>query len=252
MKVFLAGLSPFLDKQLTPDLVKGVYALESFLYANNKTVKYLPLYADFLLDSGAFTFFSQKHNHINWEEYVDRYAEFIKKYDIKKFFELDIDKLIGYDSVKILRKRLENKVGRQCIPVWHKTRGKEDFLNMCDEYSYVAIGGLVGAGGAGASAYSAEVAKYFPWFIDNAHKRKAKIHGLGYTSLSGLVKYHFDSVDSTSWLAGNRFGQIYRFTGNSLEVTNPPAGKKGIDYKITMVSNFKEWKKFQQYADIHL
>lgn len=251
MKIFLAGLSPFLDKQLTPDLVTGVYALESFFYIKEATQKYIPLYKDFLLDSGAYTFFSKKPDSINWEWYVDKYADFIVRNDIKKFFELDIDKLIGYDNVKLLRKRLEAKTHRQCIPVWHKSRGKEEYLNMCDEYPYVAVGGLVGDGGA-TSEYAREVTQFFTWFINEAHRRQAKIHGLGYTSVSGLKKYHFDSVDSTSWLAGNRFGQVYRFMGNTLDVTNPPAGKKGIDYKITMVSNFKEWKKFQKWADFHL
>ena len=36
--------------------------------------------------------------------------------------------------------------------------------------------------------------KYFSWLIEQAHKRNALIHGLGFTNLEGLTKYHFDTV----------------------------------------------------------
>lgn len=253
MKVFLAGLKPFLGKILTEADVKGIFALESFYYADKTTERYLPLFKDFLLDSGAYTFFSGKQTKgVNWEEYVDKYADFIKRNNVKKFFELDIDKLIGYDKVIELRKRLEKQVGRQCIPVWHKTRGKDEYLKICDEYGYISVGGLVGAGGAGVSAYSKEVAKYFPWFVNEAHKRGAKIHALGYTSVDGLKKYHFDSVDSTSWIAGNRFGFIYKFNGNDLQKIHRREGQRLANFEKTVKNNFNEWKKFQQYADIML
>lgn len=251
MRVFLAGLKPFLESHLTLEDIKGVYSLESFYYADKTTEKYIPYFKDFLLDSGAYTFFAGK-NKIAWEDYVDRYADFINRNKVDKFFELDIDKLVGYDKVKELRKRLEAQTGKQCIPVWHKTRGKEEYLNMCREYGYVAVGGLVGAGGAGVSAYSKEVARYFPWFVGEAHKNGAKIHALGYTSIEGLKKYGFDSVDSTSWIAGNRFGFIYKFNGNDLLKIHRREGQRLADFGKTVKNNFNEWKKFQQYADLSL
>lgn len=252
MRIFLAGLRPFLGKHLSADDVRGIYSLESFYYADSTTEKYMPLFKDFLLDSGAFTFFSTKNQNINWEQYVDRYAEFVVRNNVKNFFELDIDKLVGYEKVLELRKRLETATGRQCIPVWHKTRGKEEYLKMCDEYPYIAVGGLVGAGGAGVSAYSKEVARFFPWFINEAHKRGAKIHALGYTSMDGLMKYKFDTVDSTSWVAGNRFGFVYKFDGKTLQKIHKRPGKRLGDVKAVLRHNFLEWKKFQQYADMKM
>lgn len=246
MQVFLASLDGFLGNVLTPEMVKDTYALESFFYIKEATKKILPLYKDFLLDSGAFTFFSKQHTGIAWEEYVDRYADFINQNHVKKFFELDIDTLIGYEKVKVLRKRLETQTHAQCIPVWHKGRGKEEFFNMCDEYPYVALGGIV------SGEIKKEEHPIFTWFINEAHKRKAKIHGLGYTSIQGLKKYAFDSVDSTSWKSGGRFGSIYKFTGKDLEVYSAPAGKRGKDYRHMTVNNFEEWVKFQKWADTHL
>ena len=67
------------------------YILESFFYANEDTEKLLPYFGDFLLDSGAFTFIQAKHNKkISWDQYIEEYADFIKRNKIQKYFELDI------------------------------------------------------------------------------------------------------------------------------------------------------------------
>lgn len=245
MKLFLAGLSGSLGKYLTSDMVKDVYALESFYYADDKTRYYIPFFKDFLLDSGAFTFFSSG-KQVDWEDYVKKYAQFIVDNNVKHFFELDIDKLVGYPYVKKLRKDLESYTGRKCIPVWHISRGKEEFLKMCDEYDYVAVGGIV------SKEITRDQYPLFMWLIDEAHKRGCKIHGLGFTNLEGITKYPFDTVDSTSWTTGNRFGAIYRFNGSTLEKIGKKKGEKLGSPVKALVHNFNEWKKFQRYADIML
>ena len=40
----------------------------------------------------------------------------------------DLIKRMKEEEEKTLRKRLELETGKQCIPVWHKPRGKEEFL----------------------------------------------------------------------------------------------------------------------------
>lgn len=247
-KMFLAGQAPYKEEGLYENVFSraSIYVLESFYYADEWIEKHIPLFKDFLLDSGAFTFFTAGHKNINWEEYVDRYADFINRNNVKHFFELDIDKLIGYDKVLELRKRLEEKTGKQCIPVWHKFRGKQNFLDMCDEYKYVAIGGIV------SGEITKEEYPMFTWLINEAHKRGCKIHGLGFTNLDGLTKYKFDSVDSTSWTTGNRFGAIYRFNGKTMEKYSKKPGQRLADSRKVALNNFCEWVKFQQYADIHL
>ena len=183
---------------------------------------------------------------VDWDDYVNRYIEFVNKYDIKLFFELDIDSVVGYEKVLEIRKRIERGTGRKPIPVWHKSRGKEEFLKMCDEYDYVAIGGIV------SKEISRQEYKFFPWFINEAHKRGAKIHGLGFTNLEGIRKYKFDSVDSTSWTTGNRFGSIYRFNGKTMEKFDKKDGQRLSDSRAVAINNFNEWVKFQKYAEKHL
>lgn len=244
MIVYLAG-----TKDVIKDIQdKNVSILESFYYIDEKFVPQIKKFKNFLLDSGAFTFINSSTNkNIKWEDYVDKYAEFINKNDIKNFFELDIDKLIGYDNVLFLRKRLEQKTGKQCIPVWHKSRGKEEFLKMCDEYKYVAIGGIA------SGEITKEQYPVFTWFINEAHKKGCKIHGLGFTNLNGLKKYHFDTVDSTTWLYGGIVhGYVHLFNGSTIKKI-----RKGDNYRLKKddkinVQNFLEWVKFQQYAEMCL
>lgn len=250
MKIYLAGtgLWIYLPQVLKEGFPKWKpYVLESFYYADKDEIqKLMPYFGDFLLDSGAFTFMENSKTHVDWDRYLDQYAEFINAYKVDKFFELDIDSITGYDKVLQLRKRLEHLTGKQSIPVWHTSRGKEEYLRMCDEYDYVSVGGIVG--------HEWKADKYLPWFIKEAHRRDTKIHGLGYTKLQGLPKYHFDSVDSTAWTTGNRYGFAYKFNGHTMVKAEPREGTRCPKDKarILAVNNFVEWVKFQEWADTHL
>lgn len=237
------GVSSMGEKAHIPDKAANINILMSFYYIDDVVVRLIPRFKNFMLDSGAFTYLVSG-KHINWDEYVSRYIDFIKTYKVEKFFELDIDPLIGYEKVKKIRQRIEHETGKQCIPVWHRSRGKEEFLRMCEEYPYVALGGIA------VKEIKRTEHKYFPWFINEAHKRGAKIHGLGYTNLKGLKKYHFDSVDSSAWTAGNRFGFIYKFNGKEMVKHIKPEGYR-VKPKETAINNFVEWVKFSQYAASH-
>lgn len=247
MIMYLAGTAPWKQEGIYDKTFQeyDVAILESFYYADERTEKLIPQLNNFLLDSGAFTFFSSGKK-VDWNAYLERYIDFINRNKVERFFELDIDVLVGYDKVLEFRRKLEKGTGRQCIPVWHKSRGKSEWLKMCDEYKYVAIGGIV------SKEITQKEYKYFPWFINEAHKRGAKVHGLGFTNLKGMEQYHFDSVDSTSWTTGNRFGSIYKFNGKTMEKYDKAEGKRLKDGREVAVNNFREWVKFQQYARTNL
>tara|TARA_R100000655_G_scaffold34745_1_gene67588 strand:- start:7550 stop:8443 length:894 start_codon:yes stop_codon:yes gene_type:complete len=242
MDVYLAGLSsrPFVLKEQDK-----ICVLESFYYIKDWMIPYIQNEWNFLLDSGAFTFMNDKKNNgnINWNEYTEKYADFINKNNIDLFFELDIDSIIGIKNVEKLRTKLEKLTNKQCIPVWHKTRGKKYWEKMIKEYDYVAIGGLVSN-----VKYKNKIEKYFPYFIKTAKENNCKVHALGYTSVKSLKKYPFYSVDSTSWIQGNRGGFLYKFTGNNIIQINKPQNTR-LKAKKTAIHNFNEWVKFQKYAE---
>jgi hypothetical protein len=224
---------------------QGVNILQSFYYVNDFTKVMIKNCKSFMLDSGAFTFFSSGKT-VDWTEYVRKYAKFINENKIDLFFELDIDVLIGYEKVLYYRKMLEDITGKAPIPVWHKSRGKDNFYKMCEDYNYVAIGGIV------SKEITQKEYNNFTFLINVAHKNNAKIHGLGFTNLKGLTKYKFDSVDSTAWVSGNPFGAVYKFNGKTMVKYNKPTGTRLADSQKTALHNFNEWVKFQKYAEKYL
>lgn len=242
MKVFFAGVESLYEKNL--NLVKDGYNLISYYSINKKVPEIIHNSRALLLDSGAYTFM-RNNNNIEWENYIDNYGNFINEYSVEHFFELDIDSIVGYDKVLYLRNRLERKTNRKVIPVWHKSRGIKDFLNICNCYDYVAIGGIA----------SGEInkAKYelFPRLINYAHSCNVKIHCLGFTDTKKLHSYHFDSVDSTSWGWG-RYGYRFIFTGSDMRMLKKPEGKRCSMIQELQANNIKEWIKFQQYAEVNL
>lgn len=247
MKIYLAGVAPWKEGGLYDKAIQQhrPFILESFFYADDDTERLLPYYGDFLLDSGAFTFMQNAHKKLNWDEYIEKYAAFIVRNNVQKFFELDLDSVVGYEKTLEYRKKLERLTNRPCIPVWHKTRGYKEFQKMCDEYNYAAIGGIV------AKEIKPEQYGAFPAMIQDAHKRKCKLHGLGFTSLQWLPKCHFDTVDSTAWTTGNRFGFVYKFNGKTMVKVDCPKGKRLADGKKVALINYTEWIKFQKYALSH-
>ena len=93
--------------------------------------------------------------------------------------------------------------------------------------------------------------KYLPAFIREAHKRGTKIHGLGLTPSAWLPKLHFDNVDSSSWVNGTKYGQIYTFNGRKILYQQVPKGRRARVDKVPM-HNFTEWVKFSNWAETHL
>lgn len=245
MKICLAGTYCREDMIKKAGMCK--YALESFWYIKEWQLPKIKNCKLFLLDSGAFTFMSNSKKKVDWDEYVENYANFINKNDIKNFFELDIDSIVGLKKVEELRYKLEKLTNKKCIPVWHKSRGLDYWKKMTKDYDYVAIGGIV------AKEIKPEEYKYFTILLDIAKKNNCKVHGLGFTGINYLRKYHFYSVDSTAWSSGWRFGTLYQFTGK---------GFKKIKYKDKRIKknqganvdlyNYNSWRKFQDYAEKYL
>ena len=254
MKIYLSSLECKLhNRQITEQIYSAsgtISVLGSYfsICQRNKDFysSFIPHFKDFMLDSGAFSFMNSQNKARDWNKYLEEYASFIKKNRVEKFFELDIDVIAGYDKVREYRATLERMVNRPCIPVWHRLRGHDEFVRLCEEYSYIAVGGIA------IKHIRREEYKYFTHLIREAHKRNCKIHALGFTNPSELRKYHFDSVDSSSWTTGGRYGNLYEFSGGKLSVMSRKDRMRVSDIAGIDSFNFREWVKFQQYAEVHL
>lgn len=250
MEIFLSGAASAgnirdMYKQSVTPPERRIYVLESFFYIKDWMIPFIHSHWHFLLDSGAFTFMENAKITPNWDEYIEKYAKFINDEDIELFFELDIDSVVGLAEVERLRSKLEKLTNKRCIPVWHKSRGKDYWIQMCKEYDYIAIGGIAGG------EIKKEDYKFFPLLLNIAKDHGTKVHGLGFTNLGGLTKYKFHSVDSTAWIYGNRGGFVQWFDGKTLRKIAAKPGQR-MKSKETAIYNFNEWVKFQRYAEENL
>lgn len=250
MKLYLAGLEASLHYDKFYKYIKNInknniYILFSYYYItlrkSSRSIDIILKNKDnILIDSGAFTFIQGGLN-VDIEQYTDGYIDFINKYNIKYFFEMDVDSVLGYDKVKILRKKIEDGTGKKVIPVWHVNRGIEEFKKHCEEYDYVAIGGLVGC--------DKQLLNIVKEMIKYANSKKVKIHLLGY-SKSDIIDLDAYSYDSSSW-NGYIYGNIYIYDNNiKRPIINRRKKNKRLDnnkLEDIIIHNFKVWKHYSNY-----
>lgn len=242
MKLCLAGTSGVYES--TRPLLKDVpYILESFYYFKDFQ-KPLIRNADlFLLDSGAFTFMNTVKGNVDWNKYIDSYISFINENGVKHYFELDIDAIVGYDEVKQIRAKIERETGVKSIPVWHKSRGIDEFKRLVNDYEYISIGGFA------IKHIKRNEYPIIKKMVQYAYNRGTKVHGLGFTP-KDVHQYKFYSVDSTTWLSCRRFGSLYKFDGKGIKTITPKNhGTKRDRQKEIEVITIKEFIKYQKYLN---
>ena len=220
MKVFLSGLevTPKVAHMLVDDGVKMQYNLMSYYVvkgdAGREKARFIQENTrEIMIDSGAHTF--QKGTKVGFDEYVNRYADFIKWFDrpnVVGFFEMDIDNIVGYNKVLEYRKILKS-VSNKIIPVWHKSRGIEEFKRMCQENT----GGIIAVSGFKNEDIRDD--QYLA-FLRYAKSQGCKMHCLGMTRKAVLEKVPFDYCDSSSWKQGGVRGRIsyYPQDGRKLSI----------------------------------
>lgn len=246
MIIYLAvGNQPYLEKSA----FVGADVLSSFFYCERFTplTESIPYMRDFLLDSGVFSFINSGKKFD--DSYIHRYAEYIRENKIKSYVELDVDQIIGVKETRKLRDKIENLVGWPSIPVWHTIRGKESFLQDCRDYQRICLGFFLTEG-----LPTQLTEKYTPWFIEKAHENNCKIHGLGFTKTTLLPKFHFDSVDSSTWSFAQRSGLIYEFDLEKkvMKNTKRPEHLKMKDYRGIVNHSWQQWRKYQDWARAYL
>ena len=202
-KIFISGIGHAKDRAIHREF-KIPYILDSILDFPLQPSKLVRQYFDFinssdseyLLDSGAFTYLMNPKKTINLEDYIKRYCYYINEFDIKHFFELDIDVFLTLDEIENIRRKIYLETHKSPIIVYHDERGHDYWLKMCKENDFIAIGGI-----ASKKAYTPSDYQRYSDLCDEAHAYGTKVHGLGFTPLSliNTRTMFFDTVDSTSW-----------------------------------------------------
>ena len=158
---------------------------------------------NFFLDSGAFSAMTQKAE-IN----IDEYIQFIRDNgpSIAMYANLDV---IG-DAVGTHKnlKYMEDK-GMKPLPVYHAGEPFSYLEEYVNGYDYICLGGA-----AGRLKTQEQVMRWLDVLWDKYLTKddgfaKIKVHGFGITSFPLLLRYPWESVDSTSWVQSAAYGNIF-------------------------------------------
>lgn len=181
--------------------------------------------AKILIDSGAFSF------HVNTitpgtdpEEYFQDYLEWCKQNRdlFHRCVELDLDDIVGESTVHAWRGEMRAE-GIHPIYCWGPARGKKGWMEACDDpaIDYMAVGG-----GWASDPRAANM-------VRRAQSRGKKVHGMGFTeTIHGLHRMQYYSVDSTSFLKGQKFGTLFLFFHKRLlQLDTDPAEREQVRSK---------------------
>lgn len=173
-------------------------------------------------DSGSFTLWTLAANYArengcgkydfydtpeHWQ-YVDAYAEFVKKYSVAIDLYSNVDVIPNAELTYRNQKYLEEEHGLTPVPVVHYTCDLDWLRTYMDEgYKVIALGGLVGS--TTQDVCQDWIDRAFDIVCSQPSRLpKVCIHGFGVTSYSLLLRYPWWSVDSASWTKAGAFGAI--------------------------------------------
>lgn len=244
-KIFLSGIGHAKERAIHRDF-KIPYVLDSIIDFPSKPSKLVKEYFDYiknnnieyLLDSGAFTYLMKPNKAISLEAYIAKYCYYINEFDIKYFFEFDVDSMLSLDDIENIRRKIFFETHKKPIIVYHDERGHDYWINMCKENELIAVGGI-----ASAKAYTPKDQERYAILCEEAHQYGTIVHGLGFTPLSLLNSrtMFFDMVDSTSWNYSKRgYAAKINEKGEMTRVELP------FSYLTTesQENDLREWAKF--------
>lgn len=169
-------------------------------------------------DSGAFSAFTQKvvidvHDYAawlhEWSPVLDVYA--------------NLDSIGDPHRSRQNLRELERD-GLSPLPVFHVGSPFKELESYCEEYRYVALGGMVGRTNLG------------PWLVkcfQIAARYESRFHGFGLTRRELIEDFPFYSVDSSSWTAGVRFGMVPLWDTSAAKWQRAKVGDKQSVYRVS-------------------
>ena len=133
--------------------------------------------------------------YTSWLQFaLEEYSEIVDGY-------LNLDIMNDTDQTLKNLAYMEGE-GLHPIPVWHPGEGDWMLEYYCSEYSYVALGGLVGKGKMGRFV----IRDIFQRMKINHPNTRFHILGMGITASSALRSFRPYSVDYSTWVNVYKFG----------------------------------------------
>ena len=192
--------------------------LIAYPYFKKELVDYLrgidPNSYRLIVDSGAFTAWNTGK-----EITLDGYCRFLDHIEFLRPFpavSLDVigDPKASWENFLLMKAR-----GYDVLPVFTRGDDEEMLEEMYDHSDYILLGGV---------SSGRKNANYVKWFAERNKGRDS--HWLGFVKMEYIKHYRPKSVDSSSWIAGGKFGTvqfydhsgILRSYGKDIFISKPP------------------------------
>lgn len=182
------------------------------------------------IDSGAFS----AHKAKNQLDIFD-YIRWLKTWDYPKMVYVNLD-VKGSSDFTLINQRIMEDQGLFPIPVYHAGEDLSIFEKYCENYKYIALGGVAGEKIRGDS-----LARWLVKVFTLANEKGILLHGFGITELPLLFQFPWYSVDSVTWSQNFRWGTFYvfdKYSGKNL-LFNSNDYKKFISRPYLLPRNHK-------------
>lgn len=153
----------------------------------------------YFVDCGAFSVGEKTIGSIDVETY-GLWLQFLLRNNYNNIVYCNLD-VIGDPDKTLANQIYLESLGLKPLPVWHE--GEDEwFLNYyCQNYEYVAIGGMVSAGFS-----KLHVFKLTQWLLQTYTQTKFHLFGVGISAATAFRTFRPYSVDFSTWTVGARFG----------------------------------------------
>jgi len=152
-----------------------------------------------IIDSGAFTAWN-----LNKEISFDDYCTFLK--NLPKHWEyhaVQMDVFGNPEGTYVNYNKMLDMGFNDIMPVFTRGDTTERLEEFYEKTDYIMFGGIV-IGGKNTN--------YIRWFHNQNKKRKS--HWLGFNNTEFIKHYRPESVDSSTWNNGQRFGRLDLYQGH--------------------------------------
>jgi hypothetical protein len=220
------------------------------------------------LDSGAHGIFNEqviKKSHkagykyyesAEFYQYVDLYAEFIKKN--KEYIDIfaNVDAIFNPQITWNIQNYIEKKHGIIPIPVIHHGTDLKWLKRYLSKgYKYIALGGL--GQEVNQNSYRDWANNAFNIICDTpGNLPSVKVHGFAMTSYYLMTQYPWYSVDSATWIKLGGYGNVivpplkgnkWRYDLPFFVINTSSRSEEGVSSSFN--SNKKFFQVFKQYVE---
>jgi len=154
---------------------------------------------------------------------LHEYAEWLIKWSQIFTVYSNLDVIGDPDASMVNQRRLETEYDLRPLPVFHVGSNFLRLDALCEEYEYVALGGMV--------PYStANLGSWLLRCFTTANKHGTRFHGFGQTRRQYLLDFPFYSVDSSAWANGHKFGSLQVWDDNAKAFKTCAVGNRAEVY----------------------